>query len=97
MFHAVESSLFARGLLTIARKTELSGIKPDLSGLPPTSRHTRTVLASTSLGSVGISANHKHWKSVARQKTDYETWRATFPKSKAHWVWLRRARSRSCT
>lgn len=38
--------------------------------------------------SVDISEDHKTWKSVARQDTDFKTWRASFSTSKARYVRL---------
>ena len=38
---------------------------------------------------VETSADHKNWKQVARQDTDFKTWRATFSTVKVRWVRLR--------
>ena len=38
---------------------------------------------------VEVSQNHKKWSTVARQDTEFKTWRATFTPTKARWVRLR--------
>jgi len=41
---------------------------------------------------VEVSDNHKQWRTVARQGTEFKTWRATFASVKTRWVRLRVAR-----